>query len=1184
MREVVEGITILEADAFYNLLPRYIRSKNLLSLRALMGALTASRNANLRNIADLSAVPNPEAAFRVSPERLLEDPALYREYLALVKVATKSKDDLDRIKALEEAIPNSVLAASRENSYLRESLRGAGDTEAVLDIGVDVRQFLRTSTPRTHLKGTHSWINAVALATGVFDAKAVELWSRYLLKDPDWLASPANFSCFSTLPQHYPTVGSRQYPLGSPLYEVSDLGDSELVEEVIVEGCSVDPNAASWINRLVEERNPFGAFDDPVTAPLVPGLYELHGGGSNTRASVSIRMVGGGSVRFIAKTFGIHGNSIRVRITVDGYQTQKLSISGSNSSIKFKSSAFDRVVAIDPDVLVSLYRPILVTKTSDPTEYDEQLNRQLPWYPVTNIGDQFVKADPAFPHYQIDVGSTLKAISVLRNILEEGRPAIRQVRQDRWGLCLRDQVAYAPILLKQQVILGSEGGLWRLAVVAGRAEFQRVYEGDIDEVFQRDTITGRYIRWAVDRFGKWSPETLSEEVGLQRTLSNVSVGGSLITVENLFLTASSNEALFRDSIHTDGTSNEDLLGAIYRNRLENPPDSSRPFMSPDSHSDDTADGVQFQSGPEDDLIAKPTLVDFSNSHIDSHFGVEEAAGTGGGDWFYWPDGRMQLDDIRTRSAGVSDSTISPVPSGHLRYGYPVLFLNYHNKVVWRDRVTNEPRIGRYRYDSLEGAAFESQGIGGDGPIEGSSVGSIGGPNVPAVGDGATPNDQIQSGFPITMLIQTRLQKNCRSTISYTSVSAGTLGRPRFSFRLPPDIAIGSYLTFPESSPYFGVSRVTASGSNWVETDEQFTENDAGSFQVSFGELLIVDQQDITITLRKLENLGSSTFSVYQRQPDSSSFSLVHEHVLTASEATLEVNVFGGHEVVLFGGGRSPFSAVVEAPQNHLNSLAGTLMAQSSRVVVGATFLDNDDERFWTYDQGSNSDYLIQDGVAVWRGGRWRGDDVYETSERGALPGVLQKIVSISPTSFENFLLGDDVNIQFEMSSGEAVWSILFGTPPTGLSLTSDGVLTGTVTAAGIYSFGIRAVSGTDIATALITMTVQASTIVITPSSLPDVVVGEPYEEDLLISGGSEPYSASLSGSLPAGFTWALNGSVITISGTATSDVVEFGLYSVEFSVEDADGSTAFQAISLTVPGPSEPAFEDSSGIITVSLS
>ncbi len=139
------------------------------------------------------------------------------------------------------------------------------------------------------------------------------------------------------------------------------------------------------------------------------------------------------------------------------------------------------------------------------------------------------------------------------------------------------------------------------------------------------------------------------------------------------------------------------------------------------------------------------------------------------------------------------------------------------------------------------------------------------------------------------------------------------------------------------------------------------------------------------------------------------------------------------------------------------------------------------------------------------------------------------------------------------------WSVNSGSLPPGMTLSSAGVLAGTPTIAGSYPF---TVSVTDqnggIATTSITLVIAAGP-VLNFAAPPYGEIGSTYSDTLAVSGGSGPYTWSVSsGSLPAGIT--LGSATGTLSGTPTAA----GTFPFTVEVTDADGQSATDATSLTV--------------------
>ncbi|WP_296599920.1 putative Ig domain-containing protein [Phenylobacterium sp.] len=145
-------------------------------------------------------------------------------------------------------------------------------------------------------------------------------------------------------------------------------------------------------------------------------------------------------------------------------------------------------------------------------------------------------------------------------------------------------------------------------------------------------------------------------------------------------------------------------------------------------------------------------------------------------------------------------------------------------------------------------------------------------------------------------------------------------------------------------------------------------------------------------------------------------------------------------------------------------------------------------------------------------------------------------------------------------NGTASYSLNSGSLPTGLSLSSSGVLSGTPTGAGSYTFTILAqdTAGDTGVSPAYTITVSAASISITTASLNALQVGAAFSQTLSATGGTAPYSfAVTSGSLPGGLSLAGGGG---LSGTPTTA----GAYSFTVTVTDANSSTANRAYSGSV--------------------
>ncbi|MFY2556848.1 putative Ig domain-containing protein [Corallococcus terminator] len=190
------------------------------------------------------------------------------------------------------------------------------------------------------------------------------------------------------------------------------------------------------------------------------------------------------------------------------------------------------------------------------------------------------------------------------------------------------------------------------------------------------------------------------------------------------------------------------------------------------------------------------------------------------------------------------------------------------------------------------------------------------------------------------------------------------------------------------------------------------------------------------------------------------------------------------------------------------------------------------------------------------------DSASRTSTRAVTLSVYSlPVVTGAATSLDGYVTVP-VSAVYGASGGKPPYT--FDTPstlPSGLTLSSDGRLTGTPSIPGPFSLQVRATdSNGRVALRPLALSIF-SLPSITTSTLPEADTGEPYPATtLFVSGGKTPFSWSvISGSLPTGLSLSNSG---TVSGTATSGTSTFTV-----RASDTNGRVAERALSLPVYVP-----------------
>ncbi len=171
---------------------------------------------------------------------------------------------------------------------------------------------------------------------------------------------------------------------------------------------------------------------------------------------------------------------------------------------------------------------------------------------------------------------------------------------------------------------------------------------------------------------------------------------------------------------------------------------------------------------------------------------------------------------------------------------------------------------------------------------------------------------------------------------------------------------------------------------------------------------------------------------------------------------------------------------------------------------------------------------------------------------------------------EDAKVGELFSAQLVATGGSQpfTWSITNGVLPNGLTLNSQGVISGTPTGqGGQYTFTVEVTDANNLtATSQMTLAVDGPTSYpsITTTSLRPGFVGQWYQQTLAANGGTAPYMwRVIQGTLPSGFS--LNAQLGELTGTPSKS----GVYTATVQATDAAGLTTTQTFSIDILRPDE---------------
>jgi len=171
--------------------------------------------------------------------------------------------------------------------------------------------------------------------------------------------------------------------------------------------------------------------------------------------------------------------------------------------------------------------------------------------------------------------------------------------------------------------------------------------------------------------------------------------------------------------------------------------------------------------------------------------------------------------------------------------------------------------------------------------------------------------------------------------------------------------------------------------------------------------------------------------------------------------------------------------------------------------------------------------LLPNGNALLAGGD-DGVNVLPSTEIYYNTAAVSPLI-ITTTSVPNgFISQPYVQMLLEQGGlGTLTWSQASGALPPGVTLGTNGILSGTPTATGTFTLTVQVTDSSSPArtvTATFTINVSLPALVFTSNTMPTAGAARAYSQPLPITGGTQPYNAAVtSGTLPPGLALSSTG-------------------------------------------------------------
>lgn len=201
------------------------------------------------------------------------------------------------------------------------------------------------------------------------------------------------------------------------------------------------------------------------------------------------------------------------------------------------------------------------------------------------------------------------------------------------------------------------------------------------------------------------------------------------------------------------------------------------------------------------------------------------------------------------------------------------------------------------------------------------------------------------------------------------------------------------------------------------------------------------------------------------------------------------------------------------------------------------------------------------------GGSMGGPGITITYSNWVINAAAAVTISVSPSSLPTGAINASYSQQLTASGGTSPYTYSTSSSlPSGVTLSSSGLLSGTPTVSGSFNLVIQVNDSASHSNNVnYTLDISSVNISISPSSLPAATQNSAFSQQLSASGGTSPYTYSAVGQLPPGLSLTSGG---LLAGTPTSSG-PFGLTIVATDANTNTGSKTYSLqVSAAATGPS----------------